>query len=289
MSNYEPKQVAKIYDELPAEEDSLLQVPLHLGYWDELVQSGSLPAAADRLTQRMMEKVKIQTGEHFCDLGCGTGGPEIALSKATGCSVDGFTISEAQCEQAEQLAANNGLSDKVQFFCGNVLEISDKDSTYDGGWFFESIFHMGHKQALQKASQILKPGAILVIADLPALPTATEEYIELCKTHSHSFVIPKSDYAGLFDEAGFDLIEIEDVTEFVMTPLVPNMKLACEQHEAEFMEYAKTETMSAWLKLYQENRGMPYVESEALTYWLQMLQDMCNNLGYVLITAQKRT
>ncbi|MUG91836.1 methyltransferase domain-containing protein [Scytonema sp. UIC 10036] len=289
MSNYTPEKVAQMYDALEDQgETAVLIDQYHLGYWDETNANGSLTEAADRLTEVMIGKVSIQPGERFCDLGCGVGAPAIQLAKATGCFIDGITISESQYEKAQQLAAKAGLSEQVHFILGDALNMPCEDATYDGGWFFESIFHMGHRKALQEASRILKPGAILVIADVPARPTMTEEFKKLCEEQSHSFVIPKEDYPEVLDAAGFDLIEIEDVTDFVMTPLVPKMRLACQQYESEFLQYVQSPQMQDWLRSYQNRRGMEYIESEAIEYWIQMLQEMCDNLGYALVTAQKR-
>lgn len=289
MSNYTPEKVAQMYDSLEDRgETAVLLDQYHLGYWDETNLNGSLTEAADRLTEVMIGKVSIQAGERFCDLGCGVGAPAIQLAQATGCFVDGITISESQYEKAQQLAAKAGLSEQVHFIFGDALNMPCEDATYHGGWFFESIFHMGHRKALQEASRILKPGAILVIADLPTRPTTSEEFKKLCEEHSHSFVIPKEDYPEVLDAAGFDLIEIDDVTDFVITPLVPKMRLACQQYESEFLKYVQSPQMQDWLRSFQSRRGMEYVESEAIDYWIQMLQQMCDNLGYALVTAQKR-
>lgn len=291
MSNDQQQKVGQMYDSLSIEVQAEKTTSLehyHLGYWDETNPNASLGEAADKLTQIMIGKVTIQADERFCDLGCGIGIPAIQLAQAKGCFVDGITISQSQQEKAQQLAAAAGLSNRLNFILGNALEMPCEEATYDGGWFFESIFHMGHRAALKEASRILKPGATLVISDLPALPTITEKFKAFSEEYSHSFVVPQEDYPGLLDAAGFDLLEIDDVTEFVMNPLVANMKIACEQNDSEFKQYVKSATMNEWLRSYQSNRGLPYIESEALDYWLQMLQEMCDNLGYILVTAQKR-
>ena len=49
------------------------------------------------------------------------------------------------------------------------------DNYFDGGWFFESIFHMGHSLALKEAHRVLKPGAELLIADVVDIGTMTED------------------------------------------------------------------------------------------------------------------
>jgi cyclopropane fatty-acyl-phospholipid synthase-like methyltransferase len=82
MSSYQPEKVAQMYDSLEDQgETAILLDQYHLGYWDETNPNASITEAADRLTQIMINKVTIQAGERFCDLGCGVGMPAIQLAK----------------------------------------------------------------------------------------------------------------------------------------------------------------------------------------------------------------
>src|SRR5690606_5415607 len=150
----------------------------------------------------------------------------IKLAKAKGCSVDGVTISSFQQQDATRRAADAGLADKLNFIHGSALEIPKPDHTYDGGWFFESIFHMGHREALREASRVLKSGATLVLTDLPTLPTTTDDFKEFVQQHIHSTFVSREDYPRLLAEAGFELTEIQDITENVMPWLVPKLQAA---------------------------------------------------------------
>jgi ubiquinone/menaquinone biosynthesis C-methylase UbiE len=289
MSSYQPEKVAQMYDSLEDQgETAILLDQYHLGYWDETNPNASITEAADRLTQIMINKVTIQAGERFCDLGCGVGMPAIQLAQATGCFVDGITISQSQQEKAQKLAAKAGLSEQTNFILGDALAMPCEDATYDGGWFFESIFHMGHRKALQEASRILKPGATLVISDLPVRPTMTKELKAWSEEYYRAFFITKEDYPGLLDTAGFDLIEIDDVTEFVTTAIVPKLKIMCKQYESELMKYVNSPASKDGIQTYCNKLGIQYVESDALDHWIQMYQYMYDNTEYILVTAQKR-
>ncbi|MBN3884381.1 SAM-dependent methyltransferase [Nostoc sp.] len=263
-----PEKVAEMYNAPGGQGGHLIfDGQFHWGYWDKKNPDASLGEAADRLTQIMIDKSEISQGERFCDLGCGVGVPAMRIAKAKECFVDAITISKYQYDKAKQLAQEAGMSDRVRFIQGNALEMPCDDATYDGGWFFETIFHMGHREALREAYRILKPGATLLIADLPTRSNITEEFKTFAKEKIHSVFIPKEDYPGLLDEAGFDLIEIDDVTEFVIPPLVPKVKVAFKQYETEILQY---------------------VESQAIDRWVGMFEDMCENLGYMLVKAKKR-
>lgn len=263
-----PEKVAEMYNAPGGQGGHIIfDGQFHWGYWDEKNPDASLGEAADRLTQIMIDKSEIPQGKRFCDLGCGVGVPAMRIAKAKECFVDAITISKYQYGKAKQLAEEAGMSDQVRFIQGNALEMPCDDATYDGGWFFETIFHMGHREALREAYRILKPGATLLIADLPTRSNITEEFKAFAKEKIHSVFIPKEDYPGLLDEAGFDLIEIDDVTEFVIPPLVPKVKVAFKHYETEILQY---------------------VESQAIDRWVGMFEDMCENLGYMLVKAKRR-
>jgi hypothetical protein len=98
----------------------------------------------------------------------------------------------------------------------------------------------------------------------------------------------KKNYPELLDKIRFGLIEIDDVTDFVITPLVPNMKISCQQHEPEFLKYLNNTQIKDCLQLSQNRRDMEYIEDETINYLIQMLPDLSDYLEYAWVTAQKR-
>ena len=267
----EPGGVAGLYDSPEGQLGPILfGGHLHWGYWDAASAADDFAAAADRLAQIMIDKTRIGDGERFIDLGCGVGQPAVKLAKAKGCSVDGVTISKFQQESATARAKAEGLADRLHFIHGSALELACADQTYDGGWFFESIFHMGHREALAEAARVLKPGATLVLTDLPVLPTTTEEFMGFVRQHIHSGFIAKEDYPRLMADAGLELLQIDDITANVMPWLVPKLKEAIDQHRGKVDEV------------------MGANAEKAIDDWLYLFEYMSENLGYMVVTARKR-
>lgn len=272
MSDAQLEQVASLYDSPEGQLGPILfGGHLHWGYWDDEHAGDDFAAAADRLAQIMIDRTTIQAGERFVDLGCGVGQPAVKLARARGCSVDGVTISGFQQRSATERAKAEGLSDKLRFIHGSALEVPCEDGAYDGGWFFESIFHMGQRDALREASRILKPGATLVLTDLPTLPEITDKFRDFVDEYIHSSFVAKDDYEGLMDEAGFDLVEILDVTGNVMPWLVTKLREAIDTHADEVF------------------RIMGDDAEKAIEDWLFLFEYMSENLGYMVVTARKRT
>lgn len=268
MSKPDAASVADRYD---APEGQLAAViyggHMHLGYWDETNEGGDYALASHRLTQIMIGKAQIGAGERFCDLGCGVGMPAIELAKATGCLVEGLTVSSFQQQEATRRAEAAGLARSVRFTLANVLEHPLPEASFDGGWFFESIFHMGHTAALAAARRALKPGARLVIADLTLKPERTTDFLDYAMRVIHADFIAQRDYARVLDEAGFDLVEIDDVSAHVMPQLVPATQQTIEKHSGAIVEALGEDFVGHALEAYRQ---------------------MSDNLEYVLVTARRR-
>lgn len=270
MTAEAPEQVATLYDSPEGQLGPVLfGGHLHWGYWDAATQEATFAQAADRLAQIMIDKTEIRPGERFVDLGCGVGQPAIKLAKARGCFVDGITISGFQQKSATERAKAEGLDDKLRFIHGSALSIPSADAAYDGGWFFESIFHMGHAEALREAGRVLKPGAMLVLTDLPTLPTTSEEFLSFVDEHIHSRFVAREAYPQLMADAGFELVGVDDITENVMPWLVPKLEAAIAEHRD------------------RVDQVMGDKAREAIDEWVYLFEYMSENLGYVVVTARK--
>src|SRR3546814_7600073 len=109
MPGAAPEQVAELYDSPGGQLGPILfGGHLHWGYWDQDSADADFAEAADRLARIMIDRTTIQAGQRFIDLGCGVGYPAMKLAEATGCSVDGITISKFQQESATSRARAEG-------------------------------------------------------------------------------------------------------------------------------------------------------------------------------------
>jgi cyclopropane fatty-acyl-phospholipid synthase-like methyltransferase len=270
MLDAEQEHVATLYDSPAGQLGPILfGGHLHWGYWDAATADASFAAAAERLAQIMIEKVEIKPGQRFIDLGCGVGLPAVKLAKAKNCDVDGITISRFQQQSATGRALAEGLQDRLRFIHGTALEIPAPDLSYDGGWFFESIFHMGHRAALLEAGRVLKPGALLLLTDLPILPHTSAEFLAFMQEHIHSTFIAKTEYPALMAAAGFELLGFEDITANVMPWLVPKLLETIAEHRQTVDELIGANV------------------EKAIDDWSYLFEYMSENLGYMIVAARK--
>ncbi|KJV07740.1 SAM-dependent methyltransferase [Methylocucumis oryzae] len=260
--------VAKRYDSPEGQLGSVIfNGHMHLGYWDTEPADTTYAQAAAKFTDIMVGKTRIQPGQRFCDLGCGCGEPAIALAKTKHCFVEGVTLSEFQQQDALKRAKSAGVADKTRFIVGDVLATPFPAESFDGGWFFESIFHMGHQPALLAAQRMLKSDAYLIIADLTLLPTVTEDFLVYAKDNIHADFIAAHDYPKLLNACGFELIELDNISEYVMPHLVPTIKSTIADHEQLILNTVGADIINETIKSYQL---------------------MSEHLDYVLVTARKK-
>ena len=187
---------------------------MHTGYWDEKNLVSGLAEGAVRLTEVMIEHAMIKEGQHFIDIGSGYGLPGILLSQKKGCRLKGVTASQQQCDVSNAKAKESQLSDQVEFAVNNANELVFDSNSFDGGWFFESIFHIGHESALKECFRVLKPGSHLLISDFTvsnSIPESEMEYLK--KTFKVKSLKSLDEYETMMSNAGFANIEIEDVTD----------------------------------------------------------------------------
>lgn len=271
MQESELAQVAELYDSPEGQVGPVLfGGHMHWGYWDDDTAAADFAAGAERLAQLMIAKTRIGRDQRFADLGCGFGLSGIKLAQLKHCHVDGVTISKVQQQKATAHAQAEGLQERVAFIHGSALAVPRPDQSYDGGWFFESIFHMGHRDALREAGRLLKPGATLTLTDLPTLPTTAPDFAEWIRERVNSAFVAKEDYPALLDEAGFELVEIDDISANVMPWITPKLKEAIDSHREEI------------------ERIMPGIGDERLDKWVSLFRRMSENLGYMIVTARKR-
>lgn len=245
---------------------------MHVGYWDEK-NMDELPAEASmRLTDMLIEKVPINQNGTFVDLGCGFGLPAIALARKKKCKVYGVTASSYQKDEAKKMAQQQNVSKLVKFFVDDARNTRFTNQKFDAGWFFESIFHMGHEEALFEARRILKPGAMLLIADFIALPSLNEEDKKNLFEAYHARSLKTFDeYPSLLEQNGFKVTEISDVTEQTIKIMKNKYIEALNVYKDDIIKIVGS------IQFFEQMKHL----------WISATEIMEKNFGYAIISCRK--
>nr|WP_294566894.1 class I SAM-dependent methyltransferase [uncultured Rhodopila sp.] len=213
----------------------------------------------------MIAATEAGPGQRLIDFGSGLGLPALLLAQTRGCAIEGVNASQYQIDIAQNHAAAQELADRVRFRLEDATRLSFPDASFDGGWFLESIFHMGHADALREARRVLKPGALLLITDFLNLPHTAPDFITLqhevlCANHTTAGAYP-----DLLAEAGFELLEFADLTGPVI--------LAADTKNRQSFEYSRDELLQV-----AEPDYLPFVEEVSALF--------AANSGYAFIRAR---
>ena len=166
-----PISEAQILDKLRAEGADLDHLTEDVLQAHDQDHYGGL-AANDILAAR----AGIEADAAVLDICCGLGGPARYLAQNLGCQVTGLDLTESRVAGARRLTAMCGLEGRVDFTCGNALDLPFEDKGFDVVIAQEAFCHIPDKDRLiYEATRVLKPGGRIVFTDILATNATTPE------------------------------------------------------------------------------------------------------------------
>ena len=165
---------------------------------------------------RFISWLQLQAEHHVLEVASGSGGPARYLAEKVLCKVTGIDANESGVATATQGAVESHLSDRLSF---RVVDANARlpfdDNTFDGLICIDSMNHFPDRlNVFREWHRILKPGRRAVFTD-PVVITGpvTNDELALRSSIGLFLFVPFGVNEQLIEEAGFDLIKQEDVTE----------------------------------------------------------------------------
>lgn len=184
----------------------------HLGYW---LNATTASEAGERLNEIMASRLPQKPGMSVLDIGCGIGGPACFIAARTGAVVTGVTNSQTGAAEAERVARDRGLGERVSFRVAEATDLPFADASYDVIWSCEAIHNVQDKApAVRELSRVLRPGGTVVLGDLfLRRPAASSSLESLAQFSFH--LTTADDLISLLQTCGVRVHESIDIGHHV--------------------------------------------------------------------------
>ncbi|MFD0204372.1 MULTISPECIES: methyltransferase domain-containing protein [Saccharothrix] len=262
-------EVAQMYERTTALVELIWGPNLHFGYWTDPDDTTDKDQAQERLTDLMIERVPLATGQRLLDVGCGVGHPALRFARKTGADVVGVTIAPGQVAAATEAAREAGLRHRVTFELADAAALPFPDESFDGAWALESMPHMPDRAAvLGETARVLRPGSWFAMTDVARCGPLSERQQRDLRERMLITALPRPELLALLGAAGFDVLEVVDIT-------------ASTSRTTDLTRQALEGNAEEWSRRY----GADTVEHMARV--LDVYDDaVATGMEYLLITAQ---
>ena len=225
----EARQIVRYYSEAGQDYEAWSRdFNMHFGYF----RRGLNPFRREEMLREMSRQVLVRLDlpdpvngdrEHrLLDMGCGLGASSrLAAAESPHLRIDGITLVPQQVEQARQLAARQGVAERVRFFEADYTAAPLPAGSYDGIFAIESACHAAgyaKEDFIREAARLLAPGRRLVVAD--GFVKGTEAmnpllrwcYHKVCANWALETFAEIHYFTGALAEHGFEDIQVEDLS-----------------------------------------------------------------------------
>jgi cyclopropane-fatty-acyl-phospholipid synthase len=176
----------------------------------------SLAEAQEAKFELVCTKLGLRPGQRLLDVGCGWGSLSIHAARHHGVHVTGITLSREQLDFARKRAADQGVSELVDFRLLDYRDLQDRD--FDAAVSLEMGEHVGDEQYPTFVSTVfraLEPGAPFLVqqmsraaGDSPGGGPFIEAYIA-----PDMHMRPLGETIGLLEAGGFEVRGVQALRE----------------------------------------------------------------------------
>mmetsp|Transcript_9263 Transcript_9263/g.14277 ORF Transcript_9263/g.14277 Transcript_9263/m.14277 type:complete len:349 (+) Transcript_9263:36-1082(+) len=196
---------------------------MHHGYYIPEDRTDHVQAQIDLIDEvlKWAEVDDKNPPKNVVDVGCGIGGSSRHIAKKYDCKAQGITLSPYQANRGNELAKEQGVSDKASFQVADALNMPFDDSSFDLVWSLESGEHMPDKtKFVNELMRVAAPGGRVIIVtwchrDLElGEPSLSKKEEKILAKINRAYYLPKwcsvDDYCKLLEKEGAVDIKRED-------------------------------------------------------------------------------
>jgi cyclopropane fatty-acyl-phospholipid synthase-like methyltransferase len=148
------------------------------------------------------------------EIGSGLGGPARYLAQTVGCHVTALELQPELHELASELTLRCGLAKRVAHIRGDALAHPLPVAGFDAALSWLAIHHIPERPRLmQRLAHAIKPRGHVYVEDLVMREVTSREDFTTLRNTLYAVTLTDADgYAQDLEDAGFDEIDITDMT-----------------------------------------------------------------------------
>jgi SAM-dependent methyltransferase len=165
-------------------------------------------------SRELAHLVDLRAGEKVLDIGSGVGGPARTLAGEFGCEVVGLDLVEEYCRTADMLTARVGLSDRVTFRQGDVLDMPFDDGSFDVVWSQHVTMNIENKMRMfREVRRVLRPGGRFVLYEICEGSASTIYFpVPWANDSTISFLVTTGELQQMLGDSGFTELVWKDIS-----------------------------------------------------------------------------
>ena len=182
---------------------------------DDLIPHDQYHYLGTDAVDEAIRRLALDGSKHVLDVGAGIGGPARYLAHRSGCRVTALELQTDLNDTAIRLTQRCGLSHLVTHRCGNALDGQEDEATFDALVSWLTFLHIADRQTLyRRCHEALRPGGQLFVEDYFELGSLSVQERKVLEHEVYCHYVPTlNDYSTQLAQAGFDQIELTDMTD----------------------------------------------------------------------------
>jgi ubiquinone/menaquinone biosynthesis C-methylase UbiE len=226
MASEITQEIAKLYTRRHAHRQGVFGASpyANVGYWHRAGMT--IEEACDALTELVAAAAQLGAGDRVLEVGCGYGASAVGYTRRyQPASVIGIDVTQVRIESGREYVAQNGLANTIQLRLGDATALDFEPGAFTKVLAIECAFHFDTREEFfREAARVLAPGGRMALTDvIPRRGIERADYLNrlppVCSDVNLDVAPNAYDadvYARLLQQAGFDAISIEPITDLTM-------------------------------------------------------------------------
>lgn len=193
---------------------------MHVGYWNDADDDASMEIATNRLTDLVIDKLNVHSGQRLLDVGCGNGAPAVRMVRARDVDVVSIDIGAYQLQLAKERVQLERLDDRITVQYADVNDMPFEAESFDAAWSSECLIHVPDwTDALRDIARVLRPGGRLVVTDCverAPVDEQTRAFLDNYYASVHCLYNKLDEIPGKVRDAGLELVELIEIGDHIL-------------------------------------------------------------------------